>query len=148
MTTRPTPTRRQLALAAPFALVLVTSACGGNTATSTPAASTTSGASATTAPAAGGTALKAVVGEADAFTIDLTDASGAPVTTLKAGSYTVQVKDASKIHNFHLKGPGVDQKTSVPDIGDTTWNVNLTAGSYTYKCDPHSGTMSGSFTVT
>ena len=145
MNTRPTPTRRQLALAAPAVLILLTAACGSTTSASTPA-STTAASSAAPAAAAGET-LSAVVGEGDAFTIDLKDSSGAAVTTLKAGTYKVKVKDASKIHNFHLTGPGVEQKTSVPDIVDTTWTVTLTAGSYTYRCDPHKN-MTGSFTVT
>lgn len=145
MSTRPTPTRRQLTLAAPAVLILLTAACGSTTSASTPA-STTAASSAAPAAAAGET-LSAVVGEGDAFTIDLKDSSGAAVTTLKAGTYQVKVKDASKIHNFHLTGPGVEQKTSVPDIVDTTWTVTLTAGSYTYRCDPHKN-MTGSFTVT
>ena len=145
MSTRPTPTRRQLALAAPAVLVLLTAACGSTNSASTPAP-TTAASSAAPAAAAGET-LSAVVGEGDAFTIDLKDSSGAAVTTLKAGSYQIKVKDASKIHNFHLTGPGVEQKTSVPDIVDTTWTVTLTAGSYTYRCDPHKN-MTGSFTVT
>jgi len=145
MSTRPTPTRRQLALAAPAVLVLLTAACGSTNSASTPAP-TTAASSAAPAAAAGET-LSAVVGEGDAFTIDLKDSSGAAVTTLKAGTYQIKVKDASKIHNFHLTGPGVEQKTSVPDIVDTTWTVTLTAGSYTYRCDPHKN-MTGSFTVT
>ena len=150
MSTRPTPTRRQLALAAPAVLVLLTAACGSTNSASTPApAATASSATASSAApaAAAGETLSAVVGEGDAFTIDLKDSSGAAVTTLKAGNYQIKVKDASKIHNFHLTGPGVDQKTSVPDIVDTTWTVTLAAGSYTYRCDPHKN-MTGSFTVT
>ena len=58
------------------------------------------------------------MGEGDAFTIALTDGSGAPVSSLKAGSYTVKVSDKSKIHNFHLTGPGVEQTTSVPEVTD------------------------------
>ena len=144
MSTRPTPTRRQLALAAPAVLVLLTAACGSSNSASTPAPA--AAASSAAPAAAGGETLSAVVGEGDAFTIDLKDSSGAAVTTLKAGSYQIKVKDASKIHNFHLTGPGVEQKTSVPDIVDTTWTVTLTAGSYTYRCDPHKN-MTGSFTV-
>lgn len=141
-------TPRRLSVALSAALVLVTAACGGSTTASTPAASTpAAGAPSASKAVDAGVTLNGVVGEGDAFTIDLTDAAGARITTLKAGSYQVKVNDASKIHNFHLKGPGVDQKTSVPDIGETTWTVHLTAGSYSYRCDPHSS-MTGSFTVT
>ena len=41
----------------------------------------------------------------------------------------------------------VDEKTSVPDVVDTTFDVTLTAGDYTFQCDPHPP-MKGSFTVT
>jgi plastocyanin len=138
----------------PVALLGLLTACGGNddpaaasTGTSTPAAaSTPSTATTPSAGAAGGNELEATVGEGDAFTISLTDSSGAPVSTLKPGSYTVKVSDKSKIHNFHLTGPGVEQKTTVPDVSDTTWTVDLTAGTYTFTCDPHAK-MTGTFTV-
>ena len=32
----------------------------------------------------------------------------------KAGKYTLVVSDQSSIHNFHLKGKGVNVKTTVP----------------------------------
>jgi len=139
--------RRPLAFAAPMALLFLVSACGSS---DTPAATPTTAAAPTTeAPAGGaaGTELTGVVGEGDAFSITLKDSTGAPVTTLKAGKYTVKVKDASKIHNFHLTGTGVEEKTTVPEVTDVTWNVTLVAGTYTYKCDPHAK-MTGSFTVT
>lgn len=140
---------RPLALAIPIALLSLVTACGSDTTTpTTPTA--TAGSSATTADSAGGAAgsvLTADVGEGDAFTITLKDSTGAPVTTLPAGSYEVKVKDASAIHNFHLTGPGVEEKTTVPEVTDATWKVTLSAGSYTFKCDPHAK-MTGTFTVT
>jgi len=75
------------------------------------------------------------VGQGDAPVITLVDSAGAPVTSLKAGSYTINVKDLSTHHDFHLTGTGVDQKTSVPDTKDVTWTVKLVAGTYTFKCD-------------
>jgi hypothetical protein len=81
------------------------------------------------------------------FTIDLKDASGAAVTHLDPGTYTLVVHDLSSGHNFHLFGPGVDVATGVEFTGDTTFTVNLTDGSYTYQCDVHAGEMSGGFTV-
>lgn len=41
----------------------------------------------------------------------------------------------------------MDQKTGVPDVGETTWTVNLSAGTYIYRCDPHRGQIRRSFTV-
>lgn len=101
------------------------------------------------APAGGasGTTLTGALGANDAFIITLVDDKGAAVTTLKAGSYQVKVKDTSKIHNFHLNGPGVEQTTSVPELKDTTWSVTFKAGTYTYQCDPHPN-MKKTFTVT
>jgi plastocyanin len=133
----------------PLALLGLVAACGSNDSstgsTTTTSASAAASASAVATPA-GGSVLNATVGEGDAFAIALTDSAGAPVSTLKPGSYTVKVSDKSKIHNFHLTGPGVEQKTAVPDVSDTTWTVDLTAGTYTFKCDPHAK-MTGTFTV-
>ena len=91
------------------------------------------------------TQLFATVGPG--FTINLRDASGARVTKLDPGAYTIEVDDLSEEHNFHLSGPGVDRSTGIGDIGKVTWNVTFTDGTYTYVCDPHSVAMRGSFTV-
>jgi plastocyanin len=80
------------------------------------------------------------------FTITLKKA-GVKVTKLKHGAYVIKVADKSSIHNFHLKGPGVDKKTGVAFTGTKTWTVTLKAGKYTYVCDPHASFMKGSFTV-
>ena len=81
------------------------------------------------------------------FTITLKKGS-AKVTKLKAGKYTIVVKDLASNHNFHLKGPGVDKKTSVGAKGTKTWTVTLKKGTYRYLCDPHASIMKGSFKVT
>jgi len=65
----------------------------------------------------------------------------------KAGKATIVVSDKSSIHNFHLKGPGVNVKTSVPATGSKTFNVTLKKGKYTFLCDPHPTSMKGSFTI-
>jgi len=80
------------------------------------------------------------------FTIKLTQ-NGTPVKKLKAGKYTIKIADKAIDHNFHLKGPGVNKKTSVAAKINTTWNVTLEKGKYTYVCDPHLTFMKGSFTV-
>jgi len=81
------------------------------------------------------------------FTISLKDASDTAVTHLDPGTYDIQVSDQSNIHDFHLTGPGVDKSTDVAGTGTVTWTVTLTAGTYTYFCDPHAATLRGSFTV-
>jgi plastocyanin len=98
----------------------------------------------------GSTVLIGTVGNAEdpeAFEIALTTEDGEEVTTLPAGDYTIQVSDPSAMHNFHLVGGSVDETTSVPESEETTFEVTLEAGEYTYKCDPHPP-MTGTFTVT
>ena len=73
-------------------------------------------------------------------------ADGRPVTNLPPGTYTIQVHDLSATHNFHLTGPGVDEKTAVGEIEHPVWRLTLRAGKYTFKCDVHP-TIKGSFTV-
>lgn len=146
------------------ALALSTTACGGS---EEPAASTASESSApaetpssssssesssssSEAPAAGATVLTGTIGtpeDPDAFEIALLDESGQPVTSLPAGDYTIQVSDPSDIHNFHFLGGSVDETTTVPEVVETTFDVTLEAGDYTYICDPHPR-MVGELTVT
>ena len=96
------------------------------------------------AVAQGATSLNGTVGPG--FTITLKKGSS-KVSSLRAGSYSIRISDKSNIHNFHLTGPGVNKKTSVPSTGTTTWNVRLRKGTYRYVCDPHASMMHGSFTV-
>ncbi|HET7856787.1 MAG TPA: plastocyanin/azurin family copper-binding protein [Gaiellaceae bacterium] len=82
------------------------------------------------------------------FTIFLKKGS-APVRTLKAGRYTITVSDKSNIHDFHLKGPGVNRViTGTPFKGTKSVTVTLKKGTYTYVCDPHASTMKKTFRVT
>jgi plastocyanin len=72
-----------------------------------------------------------------------------PLRTLKAGRYSITVSDRSNIHNFHLKGPGVNREiTAVGFTGTKTVIVTFKRGRYTFVCDPHFTTMKGSFSVT
>lgn len=87
------------------------------------------------------------VGADDSFTITLKDASGAAVTHLDPGTYTLVLHDHSSFHNFDFSGPGVGVATDVEGVGDTTSTVTLTDGTYFFQCDPHSGQMRGKFTV-
>ena len=65
----------------------------------------------------------------------------------KAGKYSLVVSDKSSSHNFHLKGPGVNVKTSVPASGAKTFAITIKKGKYTFLCDPHPTSMKGSFTI-
>jgi plastocyanin len=69
------------------------------------------------------------------------------VTALKAGTYTITVKDTAADHNFHLIGPGVNKTTSVSAKGTSTWKVTFKKGTYKFVCDPHASFMKGSFKV-
>lgn len=89
--------------------------------------------------------LVAVVGTNDAFVISLRDANGNAVTQLAPGTYDIAVSDRSQSHNFHLKGPGVDQSTPIGETQNTTWTVTIGTGVYTYVCDAHASQMRGYF---
>ncbi len=81
------------------------------------------------------------------FKITLKTSSGARVRSLRAGRYVIVVRDKSAEHNFRLSGPGVSRSTAVASTGVKRWRLKLSAGAYTYLCDPHSGHMRGTFRV-
>ena len=139
---------RTWTVAVAIALTAMTASCGGDE--PEPAASAPAAESGSDAPAGEAQELRATVGtedDPDAFEITLTDSAGEQVTELPAGDYSVVVNDLSEIHNFHLEGGDVDETTTVPETGETTWDVSLTAGDYTAICDPHPG-MVLEFSVT
>ena len=98
--------------------------------------------------AAKATNLTATVGPG--FSIRLTDSSNNAVSHLAPGAYTITVDNKSQgtdyVHNFHIKGPGVDMASDFV-AGTTTWNVTFVNGTYTFKCDAHPTQMHGSFLV-
>jgi plastocyanin len=99
------------------------------------------------APAAQPGRLNATVGPG--FTIGVRTAAGRAARSVKAGRYRVAVRDRSPIHNFHLRGPGVNRRTAVRFVGSVTWSVTLRRGStYRFVCDPHARTMRGSLRAT
>jgi plastocyanin len=81
------------------------------------------------------------------FVISLRDASGAGVSHLDPGTYTIHVTDQSDEHDFHLSGPGVDKVFGFDGTGTVDWDVTLVDGTYKYLCDFHPTTMHGTFTV-
>lgn len=81
------------------------------------------------------------------FTISL-KYKGKKVTSLKSGRYRIRVSDKSDLHNFHIRGPGVNRRiTSVDFEGTKSRTFRLKKGTYRYVCDPHSSDMKGSFKV-
>ena len=139
-------------LGAAFALALGASACGGGGSSSTTTEETTE--QTTTqgggGGGGGGSASGTLEGETGpGFEIEVKQ-NGEDAESVKAGTYTLKVEDKSDQHNFHLTGPGVDEKvTDVGFVGDKTVTVTLKKGTYTYQCDPHASQgMKGTFEVT
>ena len=82
-------------------------------------------------------------------TISLRSASGAALHHgVKAGTYSIVVRDRSKLHNFHLVGKGVNKKSTVAGIGTTTWKLKLAKGTLRFYSDKAPKTVKGSVTVT
>jgi hypothetical protein len=69
------------------------------------------------------------------------------VKHLAIGTYTLLVHDHSAIHNFDLFGPDVTAQTGVDTVGDQTFTITITDGTYNYVCDAHPTQMKGSFTA-
>ena len=83
-------------------------------------------------------------------TITLKTALGRTVRTLRAGCYTIVIRDRSTTDNFHLidRDPTVpDKKTGVRFVGVRTWTVILGHGEYRYVSDPHRSSLRGTFRV-
>jgi plastocyanin len=105
------------------------------------------GAALSVAAPAGAAAPKLAGTVGPGFTISLKRLAK-PIATVKAGSYSITVSDKSNIHNFHLRGPGVNRQiTTVGFVGTKSITVRLTKGVYRFVCDPHPTTMKGRFRV-
>jgi hypothetical protein len=79
-------------------------------------------------------------------TISLKTASGARVKSVTAGRYRISVRDATRVDNFHLIGPGVNKKTGIKARTSTTWSVTFRSGPVRYRSDA-SKKLRGSFAV-
>lgn len=141
--------RNAAILGAALALVLGAAACGGggNDESATTEATTTQAAGGGGGGESASGTLEAETGPG--FEIEVKQ-NGEDAESVKAGTYTLKVEDKSDQHNFHLTGPGVDEKvTDVGFVGDKTVTVTLKKGTYTYQCDPHASSgMKGTFEVT
>lgn len=81
-------------------------------------------------------------------TISLRSASGNALKNVKAGTYSVVVRDRSKVHNFHLVGKGVNRKSTLAGVATTTWKLKLSAGVLRFYSDKAPKTVKGSVRVT
>ena len=98
-------------------------------------------------PVAATPKLLATVGPKN--TISLRSASGTALHHgVKAGTYSIVVRDRSKLHNAHLVGKGVNRKSGLAGLGTLTWKVTLSAGPLRFFSDKSPKTVKGSVTVT
>jgi len=79
--------------------------------------------------------------------ITLRNAAGKMLHGLKAGNYTIVVRDRSKVHNAHLVGKGVNRKSGLAATGTLTWKVKLSAGLLRFFSDRSPKTVKGSVLV-
>ena len=99
----------------------------------------------------GGTAVKKLVlTSGPSQVITLRTPAGRAVKTVERGTYTVTVRDRSRIHNAHLSAPGYNRATTVGFSGTRTWRVRLArTGTLRFLCDPHGRVgMRGSARIT
>jgi hypothetical protein len=107
-----------------------------------------------TPPSTGGSvtpSTKLVLTAGPAQVITLKTSAGKAVRSMKLGTYTVTVRDRSRIHNAHVTAPGYNRKTSpLTYVGTQTWKVKLArTGTLRFLCDPHALVgMKGSAKVT
>lgn len=82
---------------------------------------------------------KLVLTAGPAQVITLKTSAGKTVKTMKRGTYTMVVRDRSRIHNAHVVAPGYNRKTSpLTFTGTQTWKMKLAkVGTLRFLCDPH-----------
>ena len=69
--------------------------------------------------------------------------------TVPAGTVKLVVADKASIHSFHVRGPGVNVKTSIAGIGTKTFTITLKKGAiYRFFCDLHPDELHGTFKAT
>ena len=93
-------------------------------------------------------ALKGEVYPNSLFKIEMKNKAGKKLRTVRAGTYRIKIEDKATVHNFRLRGPGLNRATKVPARTETVWTVRLRKGTYTFLCDPHAGNMRGTFRLT
>ena len=98
-----------------------------------------------------GELLLATVGTNDGTDITLSHQDGRRVSELVPGSYTIRVRDRSRLHNFHLASNtdrSVDFRTELEFVGEQDFTVTFQDRTrYAYACEPHWQTMNGDFFV-
>jgi hypothetical protein len=77
----------------------------------------------------------------------LRTAYGNPVTALESGRYSLVVNDTSSRDNFRLAGKSINDHTNIRFTGQTTWKIDLRAGTYRYSSDRPNTKLHGTFIV-
>ena len=131
--------RNRALVATAGAILIAATACGG---------SSKSGGGSTAAglperPAR----LVADVGHNGSFGITLRDPEGKTIRNLAAGTYALDINDESSIHNFHIFGKGIDDKSDVSGVGKQSFTITFARGFYAFQCDIHVSQMHGTFEV-
>ena len=81
---------------------------------------------------------KLVLTAGPAQVITLKTAAGKAVKTMKLGTYSMLVRDRSRIHTAHVVAPGFNKGTTLEFVGSQTWKVKLAkVGTLRFYCDPH-----------
>jgi hypothetical protein len=101
---------------------------------------------ATGASSKAATKLTATVGPGSSISLV---AGGSVVRSLKAGPYTIVVRDRSKRLNFHLVGPtnSLTRSTTLRFTGTKTWRLKLVKGKYRYFSDRGGALLKRTFRV-
>lgn len=131
--------RNRVLVATAGAILIAATACGGS--------SHGSGGNTAAGPPEHPARLVADVGHNGSFGITLRDPAGKTIRNLAAGTYTLDINDASSIHNFHIFGKGVDDKSDVSRVGKQSFTVSFARGFYAFQCDVHVSQMHGTFEV-
>jgi plastocyanin len=67
---------------------------------------------------------------------------------MRRGTYNIQVRDRSRLHNAHIVAPGYNRRTTVNFVGTQRWRVRLArVGTFRFLCDVHPSTMRGTIRV-
>ncbi len=82
-------------------------------------------------------ALKLIARVGPGAKISLKTPAGKHAKRTAAGVYSITVRDASTLDNFHLTGPGVNRKSRVGKKQTLTWKLTLRPGTYRYRSDAH-----------
>lgn len=113
----------------------------------TPPSSTGGGGSSTLPQASAPVGARLVLTIGPGATITLRTVAGKRVTVLRAGAYTVVVRDRSPVHGVRLAGAGARAATARAFTGTRTLRVDLAKGTLVFRSDPARPSLRGTVRV-